>query len=442
MTQANRIFSGSEASSGERANSPVNRVDQLLVLRGVASLLVFFGHITPSNADGTIPALVVIFGTNLTWLFKPNGLVCVWIFFCLSGYLIGKGFYTHRYSLDRQGITRFYENRIKRIVPLIYFVILTTIALRNPQIFRPDHLDLLFRLITFTYSSILEGKAHPDAFVNYPLWSISVEMQFYLLAPLLYLLLFFLQKKFFSDTKINLLLIFTLVIGFLLKSLLWLMVRNEGILPVQELMYTQLFSNLDIFILGMLMNPFVIVLRRKLEKWKKVKLRIKSLPMILSWLIIFLWVIYATYHVSKIENYFVNGVTTSFSFVASSTITGLVTAIFILINECQNYDIKRSHLSRRILFRNPLRSLEYLGILSFGIYVWHMPVVASGVMNVVTTSSPSLNYFMNIGLCLLLTVLLSITTYYFIERPFLLQKKYRSLASKHDDSYQTKESEG
>ena len=45
----------------------------------------------------------------------------VWMFFTLSGYLMGKGFVTGRHSVDREGLKKFYRNRVLRILP-IYFI--------------------------------------------------------------------------------------------------------------------------------------------------------------------------------------------------------------------------------------------------------------------------------------------------------------------------------
>ncbi len=200
----------------------ISSIDQLLVLRGIAAILVFFTHITPNNSDGIIPKILMVNNYNISWLLKPNGSVCIWIFFCLSGYLMGKGFYAERYSCDWTGLKNFYLNRIKRILPLTYFVICLTFFL-NPQIFLSENLPTLFRLLTFTYSFVQNGVANFDVFGNFPLWSLSVEMQFYLLIPILYISINFFLK---NSAKKLLLLIFVLFMGLGL-NFFWANYRSE-----------------------------------------------------------------------------------------------------------------------------------------------------------------------------------------------------------------------
>jgi peptidoglycan/LPS O-acetylase OafA/YrhL len=77
--------------------APQNRLDPLLVLRGLACLMVTIIHCNPPRNS------ILFHGLDLSWLCFSNGLVAVWIFFCLSGYLMGKAFYTGRYRLTRQG---------------------------------------------------------------------------------------------------------------------------------------------------------------------------------------------------------------------------------------------------------------------------------------------------------------------------------------------------
>ena len=156
--------------------------DPLLGLRALACLNVFFGHwfmvvfspTTPANSNEE-------YALRTALSFSPW---CgVWMFFTLSGYLMSKGFVTGRHSIDREGLKKFYRNRVVRIFP-IYFISMFLVAV----FVDPTYLD--FRNSS-AIQSFLEGTFFDQQTggVIGPLWSVSTEFQFYLLAPLLFLLL-------------------------------------------------------------------------------------------------------------------------------------------------------------------------------------------------------------------------------------------------------------
>ncbi|MGB3655227.1 MAG: acyltransferase family protein, partial [Rivularia sp. (in: cyanobacteria)] len=65
-----------------------NRLDALLALRGFACLMVVTIHCAPPRKS------IIYDGFDLSWLMFSHGAIAVWIFFVLSGYLMGKVFYT------------------------------------------------------------------------------------------------------------------------------------------------------------------------------------------------------------------------------------------------------------------------------------------------------------------------------------------------------------
>ncbi|WP_158218807.1 acyltransferase family protein [Roseateles aquatilis] len=120
----------------------------------------------------------------------PGGFTGVDIFFVISGYLIG----SHIYGEAREGrfsYARFYYRRARRIVPALIAVLLFTgvamALLASPQEFHDfgrDAVAAVFSVSNITlYRSI--DYFRPAAEMN-PLlmtWSLGVEEQFYLLAP-------------------------------------------------------------------------------------------------------------------------------------------------------------------------------------------------------------------------------------------------------------------
>lgn len=161
-----------------RTVRPDGHADPLLTLRAFAFFVVFMGHYFVSVSPvHNLQALLVT--SNFVPLLAPPPWVGVWIFFTLSGYLMGKGFFTGRYALDDHGIWLFLRNRALRIVPVYVVAVLIVSALQYPQIFQPENLWMLIRIFAFDYNA---------AFAINPigaLWSVSTEVQFYLIAPFL-----------------------------------------------------------------------------------------------------------------------------------------------------------------------------------------------------------------------------------------------------------------
>ena len=130
-----RLISVNSTTVSSTTSSTTNHVDSLLVLRGLACLVVVLFHCTVPRA------LIVYKDYNFTWLLLGDGIVAVWVFFALSGYLMGKAFYTQRYTATVKGITQFFINRALRIFPLYYFAILVQSIFVYPQVLKPGNWD-------------------------------------------------------------------------------------------------------------------------------------------------------------------------------------------------------------------------------------------------------------------------------------------------------------
>ena len=122
-----------------------NRLDTLLALRGFGCLKVVTIHCAPHRKS------IIDNGLDLSWLMFSHGAIAVWIFFVLSGYLMGKAFYTKRYSVDVAGVINFWRNRALRIFPLYYFAVLILSIFVYPAVLKFYNWGYLFRLFTFTY---------------------------------------------------------------------------------------------------------------------------------------------------------------------------------------------------------------------------------------------------------------------------------------------------
>jgi peptidoglycan/LPS O-acetylase OafA/YrhL len=129
------------------------------IIRGIAALGVIVGH-----SLYCYKALRVL-----------DGAFWVWIFFIVSGYLQGSAFFSGRYALNFSGVKKFWINRGLRILPLFWFV-LALGFIANFVLGQPLSGSVIVReFFAATSQYTLVG----------PFWTIAIEMQFYLLVPLL-----------------------------------------------------------------------------------------------------------------------------------------------------------------------------------------------------------------------------------------------------------------
>jgi len=134
--------------------------------------------------------------------FIPGGFTGVDIFFVISGYLIGGQIYAD-IRLGSFTYLRFYQRRARRILPAFYSVLLFSIAAAL-ILLSPDELRMFARdafAATLSASNIsfwrFANYFDPRSNLN-PLlmtWSLGVEEQFYLVIPLLMVLLARLRSR-------------------------------------------------------------------------------------------------------------------------------------------------------------------------------------------------------------------------------------------------------
>ncbi len=163
-----------------------SRVPEVDGLRGLAILLVLVWH-----ASLRAVRYLEAQGAHETWYaFFPHGELGVGLFFFLSGFVLaspvaGRG-------LDGFSATRFYQRRFTRIYPPYAIALIGCFGLiilsgfKSPtQTVSP--LASLLASLAYLHAAVFD---QPSA-LNPPVWSLEVEIQFYLLAP-------FLLKGYFS----------------------------------------------------------------------------------------------------------------------------------------------------------------------------------------------------------------------------------------------------
>jgi peptidoglycan/LPS O-acetylase OafA/YrhL len=154
---------------------------ELDVVRFVAFLLVFLNHTLPTDDDVRVLKLMGSFAPAF-YAFAGACRYGLSLFFTLSAFLICELLLREREAAGTVHITQFYIRRILRIWPLYYFGL--TLGVVVALLPGGQHGDLAkigwFAIFLGAWQIARHGAVNNP--MN-PLWSISVEEQFYLFAP-------------------------------------------------------------------------------------------------------------------------------------------------------------------------------------------------------------------------------------------------------------------
>ena len=147
---------------------------------------------------------VMLYHLGFKWI--PGGFLGVDLFFVISGYVITRLLLD---SIQRSGgldLRAFYVARVRRLLPPLVFMIITTtvvVGLWAPDTMRRFLGDTPFALfggmnwwLVFRHTDYFEAIGRPPLLQH--TWSLGVEAQFYLLWPLILLLVL----KYFGKNKI------------------------------------------------------------------------------------------------------------------------------------------------------------------------------------------------------------------------------------------------
>ncbi len=165
-------------------------------LRGIAALIVAVGHLI--GMVGPDHPVVPIWNANLEmliiWPWTFGG-PAVWLFILLSGFALFWAEESRRLAgRGNTGLAAYIKRRFWRILPTYYmslFLGLIVVVVMAPILIPPSP-----SLQTYSPTSWMGFIAHVFLFQNLdlgwrfqfvpPLWSISVEMQLYIILPLIF----------------------------------------------------------------------------------------------------------------------------------------------------------------------------------------------------------------------------------------------------------------
>ena len=269
-------------------------------------------------------SIVVVLLHHLGYL-NGRGFLGVDIFFTLSGYLITQVLLAT--VVQGKPLLSFYRRRVARLYPIMALsVVVATLAIGydSTKDTKPI-LASLFYVKNFLHWGDLFG----------PFWSLSAEEQFYLLFPIL--LIIFLR---FFNRKVFTLFLLVVTAG-VWSYVLW---SNY---PDYSWNKDGIF-NLVVFRPTMILVGCIISLNYE-----------RCLVFVKRYRAVFLLVFFGL--VAACIGYQFPG------------LAGLATATLILLLDRDIAAI--SYLSRAVVGVLSLRPLRTLGVLSYSIYIWHMPII-------------------------------------------------------------------
>lgn len=229
------------------------KYDRLNLLRIIAFLIVFLLH-----AKIFIP-VEWFDNVKISWILFTPAWAGVWIFFVLSGYGIGSGFYSGKYQMTKHGILKFYYSRLLKILPLYWTYICLIVIFLKPEYLLPgrDSITKLLKLLLFNYQEEFDSTEFGLA------WYMTTLLRLYLVAPLFYLLI----KRYLSNCKyFKWLFLFFLIGGFIFRVAMGYHIAVVGDGNWSSDIYKPFYFNLDLFCSGFILNE----LKNKKHRWRKI----------------------------------------------------------------------------------------------------------------------------------------------------------------------------
>lgn len=325
-------------------------------LRALAFILVFFFHL------------------NASWL--PGGFIGVDMFFVISGFLISSIMLNQK-EKGTFSFPKFYEKRLKRIVPAHFFMLLI-VAIAGYFVYLAKDADtlkdsLVKSALFLSNRYFAGGESYFGAkFAENPLlhtWSLSIEMQFYFVLPLIVI---FVRNKILPYLLIAGLLLITGYTSYKLYA--------DGVSPAT---YFSLFSRMPEFFVGTLLAIFAS--KRKFSETT-------------SFLMSFFGLI-----ILVVSLVFINE---NSPFPGALALLPAAGTGLLLISGT-------NAISRFF----SLRPLVYVGELSYSLYLWHWPVMAlMRYRNGWAVPTPF--SFSEVVVVVVFTIVLSLLSFYLVEEKF------------------------
>lgn len=328
-------------------------------------------------------AIMMVFFYHMQLPFAKGGLLGVPIFFVLSGYLITRNMTKEIVETGTFDFLTFWKKRIVRLFPLVLtvasFAILMT-AIVNRAAFTKGCKDLLSAIFFYNnwwqiinQVSYFESVGSPSPLTHF--WALAVEIQFYLVFPLVVYILSKLPKK----EKITLYVVIAL--AFVSAVLMGVMFRPED--DPSRVYYgtdTRIYS----FLFGAVLDLVTGAYRSSKRYPEALSDRIGIPAMVLLLVCMCVWDGHSRW-----------------LYWGGYVLVSLL-AVLVIYTVLDNDSILAKILSCKLL--------KWIGNRSYSIYLWHYVVI------IILTGGMKAKWWMNL-LVILLSFALASLGYRFIETP-------------------------
>ena len=336
---------------------------------------------------------VIIYHVDVNYL--PGGFLGVDLFFVLSGYLISSLIIKEYKKTGSLNLYNFYIRRARRLLPAVYFmitVVLVVMVMFNGVLLKKSHLDAIFGYI---YSSnwwyIFHKLDYFDSFGSQSpfkhLWSLAIEEQFYMIFPLLFLLINRKKKDKDGFYKLNRNFLYV-ILGLILVSLIAHIILFD-INNISRIYFgtdTRAFSLL-VGVVGAILYP-MDKLNTKITPQENLVYSVVSLISIAALITIMIYT-------SEYNTWLYRG---GFLLVA-------ILGIIIIISSGKQHTVMAKLLS--------FKPVVFIGKISYSLYLWHFPVL---VLTTPVSEIGKPNIFF-VVLRVILTFILAIISYALVETP-------------------------
>ncbi|MCP5247116.1 MAG: acyltransferase [Candidatus Accumulibacter sp.] len=326
-----------------------------------------------------------------------GGFVGVDVFFVISGFLITALLFNEAAATGRLGLAAFYARRVRRLMPAGLIVLAVTILLA--AFFMPPASDEQRSLarsamaVAFFSSNIFfyatTGGYFDAPSFSMPLlhtWSLAVEEQYYLIWPLLMLLVVRFSRQSPVADSLRVRVVLALCVMFVLSLALSIGMSQDH----QNFAFYLLPARVWEFAIGGMVGLVGTGFLARLTRWGE------ALAMLGLGLIV--------YSVAAFDD--------STPFPGSAAILPVFGAALLIVGMTAN----EQGIVRRLLASRPLVSI---GLLSYSWYLWHWPLLS--LYRIYNLGSQSL---LANALALSVALVLAWLTYVWIERPVRMRRTF------------------